>query len=277
MLMLALAALGGCNKDTSDSPTNGGGTAATGGDHGAGERPSDDDSTHVAANSSTTDGADSTNGASHPPNGSEAGSDQASKAADAGPAAPPGKQPAAPGKTPAPRSGSQAAPPPEISKPEVILSQHHAQTCVIGVGDSFPAIALPDLEGNQRELSQLYGDRMTIVVFWTAKGLYAREQFSRIMQEAATRYEPMGVKVVAINVGDSPEVVQELATKHQVTIPCLLDADGQAFAQVATGLLPRTYLLDAEGRVLWFDLEYSRGQRLGLNNAIFYQLKQTGA
>jgi hypothetical protein len=71
--------------------------------------------------------------------------------------------------------------------------------------------------------------------------------------------------------------VQELATKHQVTIPVLLDADGQALEQVATGLLPRTYLLDAEGRVLWFDLEYSRGQRLGLNNAVYYQLKQTGA
>jgi peroxiredoxin len=159
----------------------------------------------------------------------------------------------------------------------VILSQHHAQTCVIGVGDPFPAITLPDLEGASQELSRLYGDRMTIVVFWTAKGLYAREQFSRIMQEAAARYQPLGVKVVAVNVGDAPEVVQELATNNQVTIPCLLDADGQAFEQVATDLLPRTYLLDAEGRVLWFDLEYSRGQRLGLNNAIFYQLRQAGA
>jgi peroxiredoxin len=228
-----VAALSGCNKDTSDSPANGagasGGTAATGGDQGAGERPSDVDSTHVAANSSASD-AESTNGAAQQPNGSEAGSDHASNAADAGPATPQGKQPTARGKATAPaaRGGPQAAPPQEVTKPEVILSQHHAQTCLIGVGDPFPAIALPDLEGNSRELSQLYGDRMTVVVFWTAKGLYAREQFSRIMQEAVARYEPMGVKVVAINVGDSPEVVQELATKHQVTIPVLLDADGQA-------------------------------------------------
>jgi hypothetical protein len=71
--------------------------------------------------------------------------------------------------------------------------------------------------------------------------------------------------------------VQELAVKHGVTIPSLLDSDGAAFGQVATSLLPRTYLLDAAGRIVWFDLEYSRSQRLELHNAVYHQLKQGGA
>jgi peroxiredoxin len=170
-----------------------------------------------------------------------------------------------------------AAPPPaEVHKPEVILSERHLQTCRVGVGDSFPALTLPDQEGASHDLSQLMGDRMTIVVFWNSKNMYAREQFSRIMKEAYDRYAALGVKVVTINVGDTPEVVQNLVAEHKITTPCLIDVERKAFEQVANDLLPRTYLLDAEGKILWFDLEYSRSQRLSLHNAVHYQLKQGG-
>jgi hypothetical protein len=37
--------------------------------------------------------------------------------------------------------------------------------------------------------------------------------------------------------------------------------------------LPRTYLLDSSGKILWFDLEYSRSTRRELNQAIRYVLK----
>ncbi len=171
----------------------------------------------------------------------------------------------------------QAAPPPaEVHKPEVILSERHLQTCRVGVGDSFPALTLPDQEGTSHELSQLMGDRMTIVVFWNSNNMYAREQFSRIMKEAYDRYAALGVKVVTINVGDTPEVVQNLVAEYKITTPCLVDVERKAFEQVANDLLPRTYLLDAEGKILWFDLEYSRSQRLSLHNAVHYQLKQGG-
>lgn len=180
---------------------------------------------------------------------------------------PPGAQAGAPRPDP---------PPANLYKPEVILSQHHAQASIVGVGDTFPSLTLTNLEGEPQELSQLYGDRQTIVVFWNATNIYAREQFARIMPELYNRYHGLGINVVAINVGDAPEVVQELAAQYGVTVPCLLDPDGQAFAQVARSLLPRTYLLDAEGRILWFDLEYSRGQRQSLHNAVHYHLKPNG-
>jgi hypothetical protein len=42
---------------------------------------------------------------------------------------------------------------------------------------------------------------------------------------------------------------------------------------VATEHLPRTYLLDAEGRILWFDLEYSRATARELINALHFFLE----
>ena len=56
---------------------------------------------------------------------------------------------------------------------------------------------------------------------------------------------------------------------------CLVDADRAYFRQVATEKLPRTYLLDRNGKILWFDLEYSRSMRRELQNAIQYYLRDS--
>jgi hypothetical protein len=52
----------------------------------------------------------------------------------------------------------------------------------------------------------------------------------------------------------------------------LLDSKGELFARIAKDpklkWMPRTYLLDAGGRILWFDVEYSRPMRRDLVEAI---------
>ena len=54
----------------------------------------------------------------------------------------------------------------------------------------------------------------------------------------------------------------------------LRDPDRQAFAQIASDLLPRSYLLGADGEILWLDVEYSRSTRRELRNAILYHLRR---
>jgi hypothetical protein len=47
-----------------------------------------------------------------------------------------------------------------------------------------------------------------------------------------------------------------------------MDFDGAYFAKVATGTLPRIYVLDSHGKVLWFDLGYSTSTRDKLKQTI---------
>lgn len=162
----------------------------------------------------------------------------------------------------------------QLHEPIVAMSDAHAKTCLVKVGDAFPELKLAELGGSEEELSQLRGKKLTVVVFWNSKKVYAAEQFARLKQEVDEAYSKFGVKVVAINVGDSPEAVKKLAQEHEVEFACLLDPTGEAYKQVATKMLPRTYLLDAEGKILWFDIEYSQGMRYELNNAVFYFLKK---
>jgi hypothetical protein len=52
----------------------------------------------------------------------------------------------------------------------------------------------------------------------------------------------------------------------------LCDPEQSLLARVAPGKVPATYLLDAAGKVLWFDIEYSRSTRRELAEAIRYTL-----
>jgi peroxiredoxin len=168
------------------------------------------------------------------------------------------------------------APPEPVYEPQVWMTEAHAATCLVKVGDAMPDITLPDLEGNEQLLARLYGEKLTVVVFWNSHYALAREQFMRLERETADRFSAFGVSVVAINVSDTPQEVRSVATEADSGVPCLLDQQGAALALVATEKLPRTYVLDSAGRILWLDIEYSLSTARELRNAVYYFLRRPG-
>jgi peroxiredoxin len=161
------------------------------------------------------------------------------------------------------KASSETTPAEKI--PPVIMSKGHAALCKVKVGDTLPDISLPTLSGGeQTRLSSLYGDRATVVIFWSSDRRMAREQLADMGPEVVERFGKLGVAVVGIAVG--PEAAMLKAAKGD--FPNLLDADGKAFALVGTEKLPRTYVVDPQGKILWFDIEYSLGTRRELQQAL---------
>jgi hypothetical protein len=74
--------------------------------------------------------------------------------------------------------------------------------------------------------------------------------------------------VIGIDLGDKAEKVRELIESVGVKYPILLDTGGAYFKKLASEKMLRTYLLDAHGKILWFDTEYSRATRRDLLQAI---------
>jgi peroxiredoxin len=167
------------------------------------------------------------------------------------------------------------APPEALHEPRVALSHAHSRTCLVQVGDQMPAVTLPDLDGQSRALTDLYGEKLTVVVFWNDRKLFAREQFTRLGLDT-DHFQTYGVNVVAIDVGDAPETVGQLRGQYPGAYQCLVDERGEALARVAADKLPRTYLLDAEGRIVWFDIEFSRATERELRNAVYWHLLPEG-
>jgi peroxiredoxin len=158
--------------------------------------------------------------------------------------------------------------------PEVVLTKAHAEDCLIRVGDAFPEFRLPDLRGRMQSLEDLQGDYLTVVVLWSGDRLLAADQL-RYLNEHIARYADLGVKAVAINVGQSPQHVRKTAEELKLHVPMLLDLDRGLFSRVGKSHLPRTYLLDRDGSVLWLDIEFSRHTRDGLKQAIHASLEST--
>lgn len=163
-------------------------------------------------------------------------------------------------------------PRPPLQMPKVLLTEAERTASPLGVGDTLPPIELTDLQGAKKQLSSLFGKKLTVLVFWNSRNPYAVEELGDLGPAIVDRFGPFGVNVVGINEREPSDVAGRTLNAAKATFPNLLDTDGQAFAKLATGELPRTYLLDASGKILWFDLEYSRSTRRDLKHAIQYTL-----
>jgi peroxiredoxin len=165
-------------------------------------------------------------------------------------------------------------PPADVYPPSIAMSAAHEVTCLVNVGDRLPAMTLAGLDGSRRTVEDAYGERLTVVVFWNSANPMAREQFTRLSRDIAGPLSKYGVNAVAVNVGDDAATVAEICESENSNIDCLLDPVGNSFAKVATRTLPRTYLLDSSGRILWLDMEYSQTTRRELQNAILFYLRR---
>jgi hypothetical protein len=123
------------------------------------------------------------------------------------------------------------------------------------------------------------------------------ETLQFLLEKIARPFSPKDgpVRVIGINVGDAIEDIRQvphafgdgltLATTNTMggtmvkapdgsllivgyrdastdMLPCLLDTKGGLFARIASdGKTPRVYLLDAKGKILWFDVGFARPAR----------------
>jgi peroxiredoxin len=152
--------------------------------------------------------------------------------------------------------------------PPVFLTEGHKSLCLVGVGDKMPAIELQQLGGGRAKLANLLGSKATVVFFWKGDRRLALAELADLGPDVAEPFKDAGVAVVGIAVGHSAGEARAATRRAKVDYPQLIDADGAAFAKVGSEKLPRTYLLDSEGNVLWFDIEYSTTTRRELAQSL---------
>jgi peroxiredoxin len=162
--------------------------------------------------------------------------------------------------------------PPPLQMPEVRLPASLLATCRVKTGDAMPEVELPSLDGKRLSLASVRGEKLTVVLFWTGENPYSTKALEDVGREIAAPYAKKGVRIVGVNEKDRLDDAQKAAKEAQVAFPNLSDADGAYFGKVATSRLPRLYLLDAAGKILWFDLEYSTTTQRQLLTAIKFQL-----
>jgi peroxiredoxin len=152
--------------------------------------------------------------------------------------------------------------------PAVHLSNEHELLCKVRVGDAMPVITLGQLGGREMELARLYGKTATVVAFWHGEGRMSRTLIADLGPDVLGPFGEKGVTVIGIAVKQPAEIVSAALERAEARYPNLLDPEGRAYALVGKEKLPRVYLLDALGRIRWFDIEYSLATRRELSEAL---------
>jgi len=163
-------------------------------------------------------------------------------------------------------------PPPTPKMPEVKMPETLLETCLVKVGDRMPEAELADLRNKRVSLRSLLGKKLTVVLFWNSENLYATQALEYAGLEVAEPFGKKGVGVIGVDVKDTPEAARKAVADAGAKYVNLLDPEGRYFSKVATEKIPRVYLLDASGKILWLDIEYSASTRRDLDRAIKFAL-----
>lgn len=164
--------------------------------------------------------------------------------------------------TTAPGPAPEPQPPPRPTVPEVVLSQSLRASCVVWVGDTLPGARLWDLAGQPQAVRDHLGSRLTVVLLWSAgqsrlARLAAQKLLTDLQEEVLRPFGSDGVALLAIHVGEADSNVKRLVEEAGISYPVLVDPNRAYFALLAKEYLPRVYLVDSRGKILWLELNFT--------------------
>jgi peroxiredoxin len=112
-----------------------------------------------------------------------------------------------------------------------------------------PALALPDLDGRSVSLASLRGD-VVLLYFWATWCPYCGKELPTTVEQLARSYRDRRLTVLAVNIEEGRDKVRPWVRQHGVTVPVLLDVDGDVTSEYRVTATPTTILIDREGKML---------------------------
>lgn len=113
-------------------------------------------------------------------------------------------------------------------------------------GQATPPLALPLLDGGTWMLSGARG-KVVAINFWASWCEPCRAEMPSL-ELMATRHEPEGLVVVAVNFKESEATMRRFRDQAQLTVPLLRDADGAVAKAWQVRIFPTTLLVGRDGR-----------------------------
>jgi len=111
-----------------------------------------------------------------------------------------------------------------------------------------PPVTLRDLAGRSVQLDDFRG-RVVVLNVWATWCQPCREELPA-MEALARELAPRGLTILAVNHQEPEARVAAFAREYRLTLPILLDPDGQVVARYRAVGLPATYFVDRIGRLV---------------------------
>jgi peroxiredoxin len=130
------------------------------------------------------------------------------------------------------------------------------ETNLIQVGQLAPDFTVQTLDGNTFSLSANRGKVVLVNWFATWCGPCIKEM-PHLQSDVWERFRGENFAMVSVARGETLQVVQPFVLKHEATWPFALDPERKAFAVYAESFIPRNYVIDRDGQVLFQSQGYN--------------------
>lgn len=129
-----------------------------------------------------------------------------------------------------------------------------AETTLINAGDVAPDFTVEMLDGSKVTLSALQG-KPTLLIFWATWCPPCRLELSKLQEHIIDHYGDK-INVLPISRGEERAKVEEYISKMGYTFAVGLDGDQSIYRKYATNYIPRCFVIDAKGKVLYSGVGY---------------------
>ena len=123
---------------------------------------------------------------------------------------------------------------------------------------AFPEFALRDLDGHTVRLRGALGKGPVLIDFWATWCKECRLSIPR-WEALARRHPRLTVLLIATDDSTTVARVRPMIVREGWTSTVLFDTDGALQRTIELYNLPETYLLDARGQIVLFNLGYEAG------------------
>ena len=130
--------------------------------------------------------------------------------------------------------------------------------CLIGCGSGsaavpraamLPAVALTRADGQAESLKAALGGSVAVIDLW-ATWCTACEQERPKLERLHAAYGSQGLRVIGLNVGETPSVVKAYLVEKRISYPIYLDPDFRMADALGEKRLPTILVIDHDGRIV---------------------------
>lgn len=129
----------------------------------------------------------------------------------------------------------------------IISSMPSNDTRPVEVGSRAPDFKLAALDGPDLTLSALRGN-VVVLNFWATWCGPCRAEMPAL-EQVGQQYRERGLRIVGVDVQESPDKVREFLPEVGVTFPIVFDSDTALARRYRAGGLPASFIIDREGTV----------------------------
>ena len=111
----------------------------------------------------------------------------------------------------------------------------------------WPSVTVQDIDGVNINSSVVFNSNTTVIALWSTTCSPCRVELPQLQDFAATHPE---VDVIAVNLGDVPNSVQQYVQELGLTMPVIIDFEGRVSTALGITSLPSTLVLSPSGKVV---------------------------